>query len=176
MGTVAAMITGPSRRILGLAEALLDGVKAEQFATQPTMNGTPVDTNHPAFIYGHLALYPSRVLMMAGLDGSSIACPEHYAGLFGAGIACRNDPEGSIYPPMKEITERFFHAYRAAQDALDALDDAAFAAEHKGPENYKKIFPTLGPAANFMMNNHVAMHLGQMSAWRRCVGLGSAMK
>ncbi len=35
-------------------------------------------------------------------------------------------------------------------------------------------FPTLGALANFLMNNHVMMHIGQVSTWRRAMGLPSA--
>jgi hypothetical protein len=33
--------------------------------------------------------------------------------------------------------------------------------------------PTVGAAVNFMLGGHLQMHLGQVSAWRRAMGLGS---
>jgi hypothetical protein len=35
-------------------------------------------------------------------------------------------------------------------------------------------FPTLGSVHAFYCGGHIMMHLGQMSAWRRMMGLGSA--
>ncbi|MEY4102879.1 MAG: hypothetical protein RL461_81, partial [Planctomycetota bacterium] len=40
---------------------------------------------------------------------------------------------------------------------------------------FKERFPVLGQAVLFLCNNHQMMHLGQISAWRRVMGLGSAM-
>jgi hypothetical protein len=39
----------------------------------------------------------------------------------------------------------------------------------------KEIFPFVGLAINFMLNNHNMMHVGQVSAWRRAMGLPSVM-
>jgi hypothetical protein len=36
------------------------------------------------------------------------------------------------------------------------------------------MFPTIGGAVNFLLVGHVQMHLGQVSTWRRVMGLGSA--
>jgi hypothetical protein len=38
----------------------------------------------------------------------------------------------------------------------------------------KQLFPTLGSVQTFYCGGHMMMHLGQMSAWRRMEGLGSA--
>jgi hypothetical protein len=35
--------------------------------------------------------------------------------------------------------------------------------------------PTIGAVANFLLSAHHMMHLGQVSAWRRAVGLGSVL-
>jgi hypothetical protein len=38
-----------------------------------------------------------------------------------------------------------------------------------------EMLPTLGAAMMFMCGSHLQMHLGQVSSWRRAMGLGSAM-
>jgi len=36
-----------------------------------------------------------------------------------------------------------------------------------------EMFPTMGSAVMFMCGSHMQMHLGQISAWRRVMGMGS---
>jgi hypothetical protein len=40
-------------------------------------------------------------------------------------------------------------------------------------ESRRERFPTVGAATNFLLNDHLMFHAGQVSAWRRAVGLGS---
>jgi hypothetical protein len=37
-----------------------------------------------------------------------------------------------------------------------------------------ELFPTLGSLYNFYVGGHMMMHLGQISTWRRMMGLGAA--
>lgn len=38
-------------------------------------------------------------------------------------------------------------------------------------ERYREVFPTLGHAVLHILTVHTAIHLGQISAWRRAMGL-----
>ena len=60
-------------------------------------------------------------------------------------------------------------------DAVRATSTETFAADNPMEGRMKEMFPTVGVAVNFLVNNHVMMHLGQISTWRRLMGLGSAM-
>lgn len=172
MGFVADMILSSAKRSRAYAERLLKDVAPAQFARKPCPGGVTIDTNHPAFVYGHLVLYPHRIMTIAGQDGSAIAPPGGWEDLFKAGVPCQDDPEGTIYPSMEQITAHFFRATDAALNAVAALPDDAFGAVN--PEARSREFlPTVGNAALFLLNNHVMMHLGQVSAWRRCIGLGA---
>lgn len=174
MGQIADAIVPGARRTLSLAEALLNGVPAERFARLAAPGGEVVRANHGAFIYGHLSIYPQRVLSMAGLQPGDAAAPEHYGELFGPKAECVDDPDASVYPPMDEIVSHFTRSFGVALDALEKMSDERLAGSHGEEGRYKELFPTLGAAASFMFNNHVMLHLGQMSTWRRCLGLGSA--
>jgi hypothetical protein len=35
-------------------------------------------------------------------------------------------------------------------------------------------WPCIGAAFNFLLSGHVMVHMGQVSAWRRCMGLPAA--
>lgn len=172
MGDLLTITTG---RTMGLAKGLLGGIDAKHFARQPQADGKTVDTNHPAFVYGHLALYPARVLGMLGMDAADIACPESYNTLFAAGVKCEDDPTGTKYPPMAEIVAKFDAAYARLIEVVKGVDDAALTAPIQGNDRYREIFGTVGGAASFMMHDHLMFHLGQVSAWRRMMGLGSVM-
>lgn len=152
------------------AERLLKDVTPQQFARKPAVGGQTIDCNHPAFVYGHLSLYPQRVLTLLGEDPAAAAVPAGYTDLFKAGAACTDDPNGTIYPPMKELTESYFRTLDAALAGLARADNAL--ADKPMPEGSH--FPLVGIAISFYTNGHVMSHLGQISTWRRCVGLGAA--
>ena len=178
MGQFIDQIIIASKRGRGFAEGSLKGVTPAIFARKPrfeTKNGTHiVDCNHGAFIFGHLALYPTRIASLVGIDGADLAAPAHYTDLFKAGVDCKDDPEGTIYPKMDEITQTFFRNYDGLYERLANVDDSVLL-KPTPDERYQKNFPTVGTAVPFMLLSHVMMHMGQMSTWRRCYGLASIM-
>lgn len=178
MGQVFEQLIVAARRGRGLAEKMLVGVTPQTFARKPrfeTTAGTKIiDCNHPAFVYGHLSLYPARLLTLAGLDPAPVAAPAEFTDLFKAGVECKDDPEGTIYPSMDTITRTFYRGHDEAFDRIAVLDDAVL--QHPTPdERYRQHFPTVGVALTFMLTSHFMLHMGQVSTWRRCFGLPSAM-
>lgn len=173
------MVVAGAKRTRGWGERLLVGVTPEMFARKPNLqrDGKPfvIDTNHPAFVYGHLALYPAKVLDMLGLERSHLTAPAGFEELFKDGTVCHDDAKGTIYPAMETITSNYFRCVDGALEAIAKLDDSAFPKEIPAPfERFRDRFPSVGSVVMFMMNNHQAMHFGQISAWRRCMGLGPA--
>ncbi len=175
MGQIADTLSHVIKPSIGLAEAMLKDVKPERFARFTAPGGKTIHANHPAWNYGHLALYPAKILEIGGLTGDIPTPPAAWGDLFAAGTACKDDPEGTIYPAMAEITEAYFAGYKALAERLASVDDATFAKPHGGSERMREMMPTYGAAAVFMVTSHVMMHMGQVSTWRRCEGLGSVM-
>ncbi len=173
MGTFADSIVAASRRARTYAERVLKDIRPDQFARKPTPGGVTVDCNHPAFVYGHLSLYPARIAGILGKDAAAVAVPAGYEELFKNGTPCHDDPNGTIYPPMAEIVQNFFRAYDGILAIAATIPDEAFGRENPDAR-YREYFPTVGQAAVFLLNNHNMMHLGQVSTWRRCMGLGAA--
>jgi hypothetical protein len=171
IGETLALTTA---RTMGLAKGLLKGVNAGDFAKQPTADGKVIDTNHPAFVYGHLAIYPARVMGTLGHDGSSVACPDAWEELFKNGALCTHDADGSKYPPMDEIVAKFEAGYAALIEATKNTSDDVLLTP-LAEEGWRNAFGTHGGMAGFMLHDHLMFHLGQVSAWRRMMGLGSAM-
>ena len=175
MGEFAQVLVRSGRVSVGFGEQALKGITPQLFARKPSPGGKTIDTNHPAFVYGHLATYPARWLPLLGLDPQIAPTPAGFDELFGAGKECRDDPVGTVYPPMNVITEAFFHGHRAALEAMGSLDDAVLRGPNPREGRMKEMFPTLGGMMMFYLTSHMMMHLGQVSAWRRCFGLGSIM-
>ena len=169
MSTSTDAIVASGRMARWYAERVLTDIRAETFARKPD----GVNTNHPAWVIGHLALYPNHVLEMIG-RGDLAAVREGYEELFGAASECRDDPDGVIYPPMEELTTAFFEGADRALGAVAETDDATLSAENPS-ERMREMAPTVGAMVNFLLTGHAMMHLGQLSAWRRVVGLGPCM-
>jgi hypothetical protein len=73
---------------------------------------------------------------------------------------------------MGEVTAAFFDGYKAAIAKIGELNDAHLAAHHGLDSDFGKRFHSRAAVANFMLGPHNFMHIGQLSAWRRCMGLG----
>jgi hypothetical protein len=166
----AHFITQCLLRSTGYAEKLLADIPADKFAFTPLPN-----MNHPAFIIGHLSLYPKRVFTLIGRTDLIAHLPEHpgWQELFQAGSPCL--PDAGKYPPKEALTSAFFEGYRQLAAVLPGVDDETLARDNPMEGRMREIFPIVGTAVNFLCNNHLMMHLGQISMWRRTIGLGSAM-
>jgi hypothetical protein len=169
----AAEISATAARLLpsvkitqGLFHNLLDGVRPDQFARQPE----GVAANHPAFILGHLSLYPPKVLEALGVENPARPTAET-APLFEAGAECRDDPAGDIYPPMDQIVSDFDRVMVDAAERLATIPEDRFAGPIPPENSFSKIMPDLGALANFTLIAHPMLHAGQLSTWRRCMGL-----
>ena len=172
--STAQTVTRTFSRTKGLANGLLEGVSAEQFARFPVADGKAINTNHAAFVYGHLSIYPKTILGVLGKDSSSIEIPAKFTDLFMHGVDCQDDPNGDIYPPMDEIVSYFNKAHDVLIDAINEIDDETLNAVFTGDDWYVDFAQTPASLCIFMLHDHYMFHLGQMSAWRRCVGLGPA--
>jgi len=158
-----------------LADALLVGVDAERFARFPVADGKAINTNHGAFVIGHLSIYPKMILGILGLDDSAIVNPPKFEELFLHGVECVDDANGDVYPSMDVIVKHFHSAHETVIKVIQGLDDEALNAAFTGDDWYVEFAQTPAALCVFMLHDHYMFHLGQMSAWRRCVGLGPAM-
>ena len=166
MERIASTLIPIAERNKSYAEKLLQGIPAARYARKPDA----ITVNHAAFTVGHLTIYFSRILTMVELDPAPAAFPDHYTELFKHGAPCHDDVDGTIYPPMQELNDAFFRCCNAALPRIAEVKDAVFA-KPVADERMKTFFDTTGAAVNYLLVNHVSQHLGQLSAWRRCIGL-----
>lgn len=171
MQQIGPMIAASGSVGLNYAERLLTGVTADQFARLARPGGQVVQSNHPAFVFGHLSLYPPRIFQLLGANNPHGPLSGDYERLFKAGIECVDDPDRRIYPPMAELTERFFASHKSAIQVVAAANDADMVKPNPAEGRMRELFPTIGAVLTFFLSGHIQNHLGQMSAWRRAMGL-----
>lgn len=158
----------------GYLKMLLKDVRPADFGRKPNFAGKVIDTNHPAFVWGHLGLYPTRVISLTGGDGKAIEALAGWNDLFKAGAECRDDAAGTIYPAMDALVAQFNRAHDAAVAHVRTVPDEVLAQPNPNEQSRDR-FPTVGALCGFLLSGHVMVHAGQISAWRRCMGLASAM-
>lgn len=172
---IATVIVPPARLTIGYAELLLKGVQPEWMSRFAAPGGNIVRSNHPTFVFGHLSLYSSRMMGLLGKPEGVTAKPEKWDLLFKSGVECVDDPKGTIYPKHDVVVKHFFDGYRAVIEAIATVDDDHFLKPNPIEGRLKEMAPTIGAVMTFMLSGHPMSHLGQLSAWRRAWGLGSAM-
>jgi len=170
----AEAIASSAKRMRGYSERVTKDLTDSNFGRLPRwgMQGDVIKCNHPAWVFGHLAVYPARILNALGVKHHADA-PANFESLFKDGTPCHDDITGTIYPPMKTVMAAYFKAIDAVIEATGKLSDADLA-KPVADENMKKHFPTNGELLIFMLNNHIALHVGQISTWRRTMGLPPA--
>lgn len=171
--TLIANLLPGARAALSYAEKLLVGMPTELASTKPVVNGTRIETNHPVFLFGHLSLYPALLAELTGLPKDTVAVPEHYPALFQIGSPCHDDPSGEIYPKLPEVSERFLNGTRAILELLPQIEMSALTKELENPSRRER-FGTVGAFVVYVLLAHPQVHLGQLSVWRRCMGLAAA--
>lgn len=164
---MSAAIAVPAERTLGYAHAILDPIPDPVFA-----HLAHPEINHPAFVVGHLALYLNKCLDLIGRSELAVPYPFDEA-TFKDGAPCVE--QDGRYPSKDALLEYFFKHSETVLKAVGETPIERLAMENPMEGRMKEFFPTIGIAVNFLLNNHVMMHLGQLSAWRRVMGLGSAM-
>lgn len=177
MGQIGQVIAAAGSLALNYAERLMAGVSQQNYARLARPGGVELRSNHAAFILGHLAIYPARILpalQASGAAPATAAPPASYEVLFKNGAECVDDPHGSIYPGFDELQRHFFDGYRATLQATIDASDQTLLSPNPGEGRMKELFPTIGAVTSFYIAGHTQMHLGQLSAWRRACGLPAA--
>lgn len=173
MGQQGKMIADSAARGISYAERLLKETPDDRFARMSSPGNQTVDSNHPAFIVGHLCLYPQKVMQHIGASTEQTQVPASFDELFSKTAKCQDDAAGTTYPNPELIKETFRRSYAAALDAIAQCDDSLLGQDNPD-EAMNAIFPTMGSMLNFYLTSHVMVHLGQLSTWRRMEGLPPA--
>ena len=125
--------------------------------------------NHPAWTMGHLCAVNGTAL---GLLGRDSVMEEGLARRFGRGSVPEADR--SSYPAKEEFWSLFEKQMQSLSEGVNGVDDSQLEAPMP-LERLAARFPRVGDAVVYMTTAHPAIHLGQLSAWRRAMGMGPTM-
>ena len=142
-----------------LYEQLSDVPSADMVA-QP--NGI---LNHPAWVVGHLT---HSCELLGEVIGLPRWLPDDWAGRFGTGSVPVADV--SVYETKDDALTRLRDAGARISDAVGQLDDARLDVPFPD-ESYRAVFPTVRHALTQVLVGHTANHVGQLTVWRRAMGL-----
>jgi len=143
------------------AQRLVSGLAPADFVAQPV---TGRIINHPAWILCHLNLYAALVLALLRAEVVEDVLGKPYAR--GSSVSLNS----ADYPDPKSILSEFTRLHDQTAAALDSAPDAVF--NRPTPlERIRPMAPTVGELLVMLMIKHESFHLGQLSAWRRAMGL-----
>ncbi|MBX3387675.1 MAG: DinB family protein [Phycisphaeraceae bacterium] len=175
MPGIAEAIVPAGRIAMSYGQNMLKDVKGSDFARLAPGAAGRVKSNHPAWVFGHLALYAPRMLGMVGVNEPAWFDVAKFEPLFKNGAECRDDAEGTIYPKMDEIVGAWSKGYDRVLSVLAGVSDEVYMRPNPAEGRLKEMCPTVGAMCCFMIAGHTMSHYGQVSAWRRMMGMGSAM-
>lgn len=121
----------------------------------------------PAWIMGHLGFVANRILTMCG--GESMIDLEACKPLFGGGSTPAGEADRATYPTWDELVS----TWRAGHADVSAIAPTVSPDQLGQPnpnERMKAALPTIQDFLGFVLTGHDAMHLGQLSTWRRVQG------
>ena len=152
------------RFTLRFANLLVADIDDDQMARQPHPG-----MNHPAWVLGHYAIGADFV---AQLLGQPMLTDDDWMATFGPGSTPTSDR--SAYPSRDALLEVVNNTHVRAIEFMATATPEQLAAANETPF-FPDVFPTVGDLLTHLLTTHAALHLGQLSAWRRCVGLGSVL-
>ena len=151
---------------LWYTQKLVADVPDEHMCAQPVAGRV---LNHAAFLLGHLAWSADEAA--ADQLGLPRACPAGWKDLFG--IGARPLPDRSRYPSKAELLQALADAHARLGDAVTKAPPEVL--NRPPAEVFRDRCPTVGALLAVWMTTHEATHNGQLSAWRRAMGLPSVL-
>ena len=138
----------------------LDGVPSADMVKQP--GGIQ---NHPAWVIGHLTF---TCQMIGGVIGIEPWLPDGFEKRYGSGSTPVSN--AGAYESKEDALARLGEARDRIIRAVEGLSDAQLAQPFPAPA-YRYVFPSIRHALTQVLAGHTAFHIGQISVWRRAMGL-----
>jgi len=150
-----------NRFLCGYCRMLMAELPDERLAEQPVPG-----VNHPAWIVGHLTFAAERAVAL--INGGENPLPEPWQKLFGIGSKPTN--VRTDYPTKEELLQAFEASHERLQRAAASATPEQLARPSQNPRT-KDQLPTIKEAIGFLLTGHMGVHLGQLTMWRRMIGL-----
>jgi hypothetical protein len=152
--------------MLGYCKLLTRDIDDARMADSPAPG-----VNHPAWILTHLALatdYAARLL------GEQPKCPEAWHKKCGPGS--KLSPNRGDYASKQELLAALEAGHARVNAAAARVTEEALNRPHSVEiPILKQLLPTVGELLAHLMTTHAGIHLGQLSLWRRTMGLPSVL-
>lgn len=142
---------------------LVEDVPDEKLAEQPLPG-----MNHAAWVLGHQALTADFINRIIGDEGAEPVAPKGWTELFGPGSTPVADR--GRYPSKQELLEGLDRSEQAVRRILAEVPPQVL--DEESPwEVFKAALPTRRDVVAMIITSHHGSHNGQLSAWRRAMGL-----
>lgn len=151
---------GINRFLVEYTRNLVAGVDDSRLADQPLPG-----VNHPAWLLGHLAFAADGAGTFLGQPRQ---LDDAWKQKFGGGSVVSN--VRSEYPDKDTLLRIFEERNAAAGQLMQSVTPEQYQAPNPHAR-LKESLPQAGQAVAFLMTSHLAIHLGQLSSWRRMIGL-----
>ena len=139
---------------------LVSDLSDDQMVAQP--DNVP---NHPAWTIGHLV---HSCQAISGELGASPWLPDDWGNRFGTGSTPIDD--ATKYPDKEKLLRTLDEAKAKLSAALEESGESGLTAPLPDVR-YRDRFPTIGHAVIHILSGHTALHLGQLTVWRRAMRL-----
>ena len=147
----------------GYGRRLLGGIPDEDYAKQPQPG-----VNHPTWILGHLTQVAQFGVTICGGDPWLNA---DWGQKFGVGSQPTSDP--AAYPTAEEMRVAYDDGHQRLSRAM-AEDVSVDLSQPNPVAQLASVLPTQRDLLSHILTTHEATHLGQLSAWRRSMGMDLA--
>ena len=146
------------------AQRLVADLSDEQIVSQPVADGAPA--NHAAWVLSHLNVYVPIISSI--IDGNEFEDPKTHT----FGMQSKPESDRAIYESKDALISTFVQGHEKVAAQLQDASSDLFDKSVTLPR-WKEVMPTAGIALPYLMILHENTHLGQLSAWRRVLGLPS---
>jgi hypothetical protein len=139
---------------------LVADIADERMAEQPAEG-----INHPAWVVGHLAWTADRALEVLG---GSATLPADWPALFGRGST--PTASRSAYASKDELLRALEEGYEHLRQRVKSATPEQLS-QPTTNRLARETLPTSKEFIAFLLSGHFGVHLGQLSTWRRLIGL-----
>ncbi len=147
---------------LNYGRKLVADIADEQMSAQPAPG---MSMNHAAWVLGHLAYVADS---MISVFDEKPAMSKEWKTLFN--LASKPIADRAAYPSKAELLAAYEQAYARLSGIVAEASEETLSREFPNPK-LRDSLPTIGIAMIHVLGSHHGLHLGQLSAWRRALGL-----
>ena len=142
---------------------LIGDIPDELMAEQPFPG-----MNHAAWVLGHLTFVADSMIRVFDLPHEM---PKEWNELFN--VSSKPLADRARYPSKDALVAAYDKAYARITETVKNASAESLDREFPNPKLRSQL-PTVGVAMVHVLTSHHALHLGQLSAWRRAIGLPPA--